>query len=125
MIRRRLSNNRAMVKPKPLSQYALRVLAEIHITGLFVWVRGTAAYLNDPQRTLVRYDTVAALLQAGYLDEDPEELTLSVSDSGRALLGRNKEAVGRAQGIHEVQQFMVQASGKLLARPNSKSIVHE
>jgi hypothetical protein len=50
---------------------------------------------------------------------------LSVTAIGRALLERNKEAVGRAQGIHEAQQFMVQAMGKTLARPNSKSTVHE
>jgi hypothetical protein len=114
-----------MNRPQPLSQYALRVLAEIHTTGIYVWVRGSAAFLNDPQRTRVRYDTVKGLLVEGYLVEDPDELTLSISESGRALLGRNKEAVGRAQGIHEAQQFILQVTGKSLARPNSKSVVHE
>ncbi len=86
-----LSNNRAMVRAKPLSQYALRVLAKIHVTGVYVWVRGTAAFLDDPQRTRVRFDAVNALLQAGYLVEDPEEFTLEISTAGRALLERAVE----------------------------------
>lgn len=112
-----------MSKAQPVSQYALRVLAEIYVTGIYVWVRGTVVLLNDPQRSRVRFDTVEALVHHGLLVEDPVERELSVTDAGRALLERNKEAVGRAQGIHEAQQLMVQATGKTLARPNSKSTV--
>ncbi len=114
-----------MAKPPPLSQYTLRVLAEIHVTGIYVWVRGNSVLLDDPQRSRVRYDTVETLLDHGLLIEDPEELTLSVSDAGRAVLDRNKEAVGRAQGIHEAQQSMVQITGRTSARPNSKNTVRE
>lgn len=106
-----------------LSQYALRVLAEIHTTGIYVWVRGSVAFLDDPQRTAVRYDTVDRLLRAGHLAEDPGEFALSATDAGRSLLDRNKEAVGRAHAIDGAQQFMVQVTGKTLRRPNGKSTV--
>jgi hypothetical protein len=116
-----LTDNRGMVKPQVLSAYALRVLAEIHVTGLWVWVRGVSAFLDDPQHTAVHRNTVENLLDAGYLEEDPEELTISVSDLGKALLQRNPEAVGRATSIHEAQQFMRHTLGSSLHRPNSKS----
>jgi hypothetical protein len=75
---------------KSSSSSAVRILAQIQVTGIYVWVRERAVFLDDPQRTRVRYDAVEELLRAGYLVEDPEEYTLSVSDLGRALLDRHK-----------------------------------
>lgn len=110
-----------MVKPQILSPYARRVLAEIHVTGLWVWVRGVSAFLDDPQHTAVHRNTVENLLDVGYLEEGPEELTISVSELAKALLRRNAEAVGRANFIPEAQQFMRHILGSSLHRPNSKS----
>jgi hypothetical protein len=108
-----------MIKPKSISGYALWVLAEIHVTGLWVWVRGVSAFLDDPQRTSVHRGTIENLLKAGLLEEDPEELTLSVSESGRELLEQNPGAVRRATSIHEAQQFLRHSLG--FARPHPRS----
>jgi hypothetical protein len=114
-----------VVATKPLSQYALSVLMEIHVIGIYVWVRGIAAFLDDPQRTRVRLDTVDELLRAGLLIEDLEELTLSVSDAGKAKLEWHKEAGRRAKSIHDALQFVVPFTGHTFKRPKSKSTVHE
>lgn len=105
--------------PRAISAEALHVLAEIHVTGLWLWVRGVTAFLNDPQHTVIRGTTVMDLLNSGYLAEDPEELTVAVSDVGRALLERTPAAVAQAWAFHEMQQLLHHASGVAIDGPNS------
>lgn len=89
------SKHTALTPRKPLSPYALRILAEIEVTGLFLYVPGTSALLDDPQKTVVRSNTVANLLRQGLL-EDLAGGEPRASAEGIALLDRNPEARGRA-----------------------------
>jgi hypothetical protein len=98
-------------------EWDVRVSSKDHT----VTVSTSATTRTTTMRYTTMRDSTENLLDAGYLEEDPEELTISVSAAGRALLERNPEAAGRATSIHETQQFLSQALGSSIARPNSKS----
>ena len=116
-----IDSKHTMLTPrKPLSPYALRILAEIEVTGLFIYVPGRSALLDDPQKTVVRSNTVANLLKDALLEEyaDGEP---RISAEGVVLLDRNPEARGRAQDVHLAQQAVFKATGHSIRRPNPRT----
>lgn len=102
-----------------LSPTAVRTLAEIAVTGLWLWTSPVkyssgAAFLDDPQRSPLRPTTVLTLVRHGYLVESDD--TVDLTDWGRERLDREHEAVSRAEALHAVQQQIHATTGKSASR---------
>lgn len=119
------SRHTALTPRKPLSPtrhaYTSRTLAEIELTGVFLYVPGTCALLDDPQKTVVRSNTVANLLKNGRLEGNAGGAP-RVSAEGIALLDRNPEARSRAHDVHLARQSVFAATGQSIRRPNPKTV---
>jgi len=108
-----------------LSPTAVRVLAEIHVAGVWMWSapKGQypgAAYLDNARRAPLRVSTVALLLRDGYLvpsigPEEDDAVTLSAA--GLEFLRTQPEAVGRAEARHVAQEAIYSVSAKAPAKP--------
>jgi hypothetical protein len=90
-----------------ITQSQVETLARIDAVGIFVWLPGELATLNDASASQLNIATAEALIRDGYLDE--AEDSLIVSEAGKAELARHPEIRGRARSFYEGEAALAAA----------------